>query len=200
MRVRLPSVDQAQRLEGLESTLLDGLEWQLRVGHLKGEGQILERRQAGDEVVLLEDESDVPPEPAQAAPPPSVQAGSPDPDLATVGSQLPMDQPQEGCLTDAARPRYFDQLSRCDRQIDVPKYRRAAERFRETGELDRGLHRRGGLGPVATEGWPVLLSVYPFLGCDPRGMPVGCGAIRGGSAIRGGNSIGGMTVGNRAIP
>jgi hypothetical protein len=48
MRVRIPPVDQTQRLQGLERTLFDGLEGQLRVGHLKSERQVLERREARD--------------------------------------------------------------------------------------------------------------------------------------------------------
>src|ERR1700716_2896659 len=95
MRVRLALVDQPHRFERLQRTPFDGLERQLRVGQLNGERQVLQRGEARQEVVLLEDEGHVPADPAEAPAPPTVQAPPPGPDLPPVRSELTMDQAQK---------------------------------------------------------------------------------------------------------
>jgi hypothetical protein len=114
-----------------------------------------------------------------------------------------MDQPQKCRLAHAAWPRYLNQLSGCDRQVDVPKDSGAAERFRETSELDGRLQLCSAIAPGSTGACPFLLGVITFIDVGARGVTVGGGSMLGrnsvGGFMLGRNSIGGKTFGGDAI-
>ncbi len=79
VRIRGPAVAELDRLERFEGALLDHAIRHLRIAHLKRDDDVLECAEAGEEALLLEDERDVPPQCAQAAPPSLVESAPTDP-------------------------------------------------------------------------------------------------------------------------
>jgi len=88
-------VTQAQGLERFRRPALDRSVRDLGVAYLHGEDEVFEGCQAGQQALLLVDERHLTADPAEAPPPPSMQAAPFDPNLSSIRAQLAVDQPEE---------------------------------------------------------------------------------------------------------
>src|SRR5438046_8605200 len=135
MRVGPPAPSQLHRLQRLERALLDDAVGHLGIVQLERVDDVLERVEPGQQALLLEDERHVAAQPAEAAPPPAVEALAPHPQLAGAGPELPVHEAQQGGLAGAARAGYLEQLALADSEVDAPQNAGAAGPLGHADEL-----------------------------------------------------------------
>ena len=144
------TMGEAQALQGVQSSPLDGAVGNLRVADLQREHEVLESCQAGQKTLLLVDESYVAADPAKAPPPPPMQATPLDPDLTSIRPELPVNQAQEGGLACPARAGDLNELPRRHREADVVEHRGASKKLGNAGEPDHWLRHHSAVGH-----WPM---------------------------------------------
>src|SRR5690348_8488724 len=137
------------RLERVGGAPLDLAVRHLGVADLEREDDVLEGVEPRQQPLLLEDEGDVASVLAESAAPPPVQAAAAHPHLARVGPELPVDEAKQGRLARTAWAGDLEKLARGDAEVDPFQYLGAAERLRQTDELDRRLSRDLAVGPRA---------------------------------------------------
>jgi hypothetical protein len=142
VRVGTPLFPELHGLERDDRTLLDGSVWKVRIADLQGVDDVLQRAEPGQQALLLEDESDVPPDPTEAPAPPAVKAAAMDPHFARVRAHLTMQQAEQGRLARAAGPCDLDELAGPDSEGDVLEDRVPTVGLGDSDELDGWL--RGG--------------------------------------------------------
>src|SRR2546426_12513395 len=152
MRVGTAPVREAQALQCIERAALDGAVRDLGVTDLHREDEVLEGGQPGQQALLLVDERNVAPNPAEAAAPPAMEASTFDPDLPLVRPELPVHQAKEGRLAGPAGSRYLDELARRDRERDLAEHGRPSEKLGNARQLDHGLNRDSAIGSVLVDG------------------------------------------------
>ena len=157
MRIRAAPRGEVHRLQRRERALFDGRVRNLGVVHLQRQHDVLQRCQAGQQPLLLEDERHVAPQVSETAPPPAVQASSSHPQLARARPELAVDQAKQRRLARATGPGDLDQLAWRDRKVHTFEHQVAAVRLVEGDELDRGLDRRRAGGARTAPGGAVLL-------------------------------------------
>ena len=110
--------------------------------HHQRKHHVLERGQAAEQALLLEQERNVVPDAVEVAAPPLVQRSSLDPYLAGGRPQLAVQQTQQRGLPRSAGTRHLDQLARRDREVELVDHDALAEQLSDRAELDQRSRRR----------------------------------------------------------